>query len=139
MRKQLAVKILPESFDKLEQIKQETGLSNAKIIEMLLDSYTNTNTNTNIEERVYALVQKALDKYVNTNTNIKEEEEEELYERFDDTDCYYNPGNGVADAIEAREWAMINAMKPENQKIDPNDPIEKMIREQEELYGNSKI
>jgi hypothetical protein len=68
-RTQLSVQIKDDSFNKLQAIKDETGLSNAKIIEMLLDSYTNTNTNTSnntntgnfvTEERVKELIQRAL-------------------------------------------------------------------------------
>jgi hypothetical protein len=81
MRKQLAVKILSSSFDRLEEIKQETGLSNAKIIEMLLDTYnTNTNIKTTLtEERVEEMIQKALaniniNASTNTNTTVKEKD-----------------------------------------------------------------
>jgi hypothetical protein len=64
-RTQLSVQIKDDSFNKLQAIKDETGLSNAKIIEMLLDSYTNTSTNINTEnfvteERVKELIQLAL-------------------------------------------------------------------------------
>jgi hypothetical protein len=64
-RTQLSVQIKDDSFNKLQAIKDETGLSNAKIIEMLLYSYTNTNTNINTEnfvteERVKELIQLAL-------------------------------------------------------------------------------
>jgi hypothetical protein len=64
-RTQLSVQIKDDSFNKLQAIKDETGLSNAKIIEMLLDSYTNTINNTNTEnfvteERVKELIQEAL-------------------------------------------------------------------------------
>jgi hypothetical protein len=43
-RKQLAVQILDASFARFEEIKQETGLSNAKLIEMMIENYSNTNT-----------------------------------------------------------------------------------------------
>jgi hypothetical protein len=64
-RTQLSVQIKDDSFNKLQAIKDETGLSNAKIIEMLLDSYTNTSANINTEnfvteERVKELIQLAL-------------------------------------------------------------------------------
>jgi hypothetical protein len=64
-RTQLSVQIKDDSFNKLQAIKDETGLSNAKIIEMLLDSYTNTSTNINTENfvtegRVKELIQLAL-------------------------------------------------------------------------------
>jgi hypothetical protein len=82
MRKQLAVKILKSSFDKLEKIKEETGLSNAKIIEMLLENYDNTNTNTSnntsiTEERVAEMIQEALaniNTSVNTDTNTSSDD-----------------------------------------------------------------
>jgi hypothetical protein len=64
-RTQLSVQIKDDSFNKLQAIKDETGLSNAKIIEMLLDTYANTSTNINTEnfvteERVKELIQLAL-------------------------------------------------------------------------------
>lgn len=65
-RTQLSVQITDTHFDQLQAIKEETGLSNAKIIEMLIESYSNTNTtNTNntkyvTEERVKELIQEAL-------------------------------------------------------------------------------
>jgi hypothetical protein len=70
-RTQLSVQIKDDSFNKLQAIKDETGLSNAKIIEMLLDSYTNTSNNTNTgnfvtEERVKELIQRALSGTTNT-------------------------------------------------------------------------
>lgn len=60
------MQITDTHFDQLQAIKEETGLSNAKIIEMLIESYSNTNTtNTNntkyvTEERVKELIQEAL-------------------------------------------------------------------------------
>jgi hypothetical protein len=74
-RTQLSVQIKDDSFNKLQAIKDETGLSNAKIIEMLLDSYTNTINNTNTEnfvteERVKELIQEAL-------SSLPQKEEEE--------------------------------------------------------------
>lgn len=76
MRKQLAVKILKSSFDKLKKIKEETGLSNAKIIEMLLENYDNTNINVSnntsvTEERVAEMIQDTLANInTSTSTNI---------------------------------------------------------------------
>jgi hypothetical protein len=108
MRKQLAVKILKSSFDKLEKIKEETGLSNAKIIEMLLENYDNTNTNVNTnasdntnintsitEERVAEMIQEALANInisantninTSTNTNISDLPEGYVPYRYDDTE-----------------------------------------------------
>jgi hypothetical protein len=41
-RTQLSIHITDEHFNTIQQIKEETGLSNAKIVEMLIDSYVSS-------------------------------------------------------------------------------------------------
>jgi hypothetical protein len=41
-RTQLSVHITDEHFNTIQQIKEETGLSNAKIVEMLINSYVSS-------------------------------------------------------------------------------------------------
>jgi hypothetical protein len=85
-RKQLAVLIKEESFSKFEQIKEDLGLSNAKIIEMLIENYTNTSTNTqkstnintniNTTEEILRKILKEELACINTNTNTNTHKKE---------------------------------------------------------------
>jgi hypothetical protein len=106
-RKQLAVHITESHFQKLEQIKEEKNLSNAKIIEMLIDHYVNTSTNiqtepeqqtanintsANIniidEEALLAKLQGGLEERIN---NIVHRKLVEIGAIYEDEDCYVAP------------------------------------------------
>jgi hypothetical protein len=100
-RKQLAVHITESHFQQLEQIKEETNLSNAKIIEMLIDHYVNTNiniqpepqtANINIidEEALLAKLQGGLEERINNIVHRKLVEIGAIYED-EDEDCYVAP------------------------------------------------
>jgi hypothetical protein len=45
-RKQLSVQITEESFDQFNQLKEKYNLSNAKLVELLIQTSINTNINT---------------------------------------------------------------------------------------------
>jgi hypothetical protein len=108
-RKQLAVHITESHFQKLEQIKEEKNLSNAKIIEMLIEHYVNTSTNiqpepepqtanintsANIniidEESILAKLQGGLEERINNIVHRKLVEIGAIYED-EDEDCYVAP------------------------------------------------
>lgn len=76
-RKQLTVLIKEGTFAALERIKEETDLSNAKIIEMLIENYVNTNININTEpainEEILRKILKEELSCININTNINTE------------------------------------------------------------------
>jgi hypothetical protein len=97
-RTQLSIHITDEHYNAFNQIKEETGLSNAKIVEMLIDSYVSSpkTTSTTIkpaktkakpesistpepkyvtEERVKELIQEALSSYTLTPEETEEEKE----------------------------------------------------------------
>jgi hypothetical protein len=98
-RTQLSIHITDEHHTIFNQIKEDTGLSNAKIVEMLIDSYvsspkkpkiglptTNKTTSTKskpeqpepkyvTEERVKELIQEALSSYTPTQEETEEEKE----------------------------------------------------------------
>jgi hypothetical protein len=99
-RTQLSIHITDEHHTIFNQIKEETGLSNAKIVEMLIDSYAipTKTTSTTIkptkttstkskpeqpepkyvtEERVKELIQEALSSYTPTTEETEEEKEKE--------------------------------------------------------------
>jgi rubrerythrin len=79
-RKQLAVQIKEESFNHLERIKEILGLSNAKVVEMLIENYItptpsiNTNTNINTTEEILRKILKEELSCINTNTNTHKKE-----------------------------------------------------------------
>jgi hypothetical protein len=99
-RTQLSIHITDEHHDIFNQIKEETGLSNAKIVEMLIDSYVSSPkeeiTNPNFrpipkpkqktkpepttkyvtEERVKELIQEALSSLPTSTPEETEEEKE---------------------------------------------------------------
>jgi hypothetical protein len=90
-RKQLAVHIKEESFRRFEEIKAETGLSNAKIIEMFIENYSvNTSTNTTITKEqaekavqaVLACINTSVNTEESTNTSINTKDEEIAEEEF---------------------------------------------------------
>jgi hypothetical protein len=96
-RTQLSIHITDEHYNAFNQIKEETGLSNAKIVEMLIDSYVSSpkTTSTTIkptkttstkskpestpkyvtEERVKELIQEAL--FSSQAATVETEEEKE--------------------------------------------------------------
>jgi hypothetical protein len=94
-RTQLSIHITDEHHTVFNQIKEETGLSNAKIVEMLIDSYVSSpkTTSTTIkptkttntkskpepkyvtEERVKELIQEAFSSYTPTQEETEEEKE----------------------------------------------------------------
>jgi hypothetical protein len=97
-RTQLSIHITDEHHTIFNQIKEDTGLSNAKIVEMLIDSYVSSpkTTSTTIkptkttstkrkpeqpepkyvtEERVKELIQEALSSYTPTQEETEEEKE----------------------------------------------------------------
>jgi hypothetical protein len=96
-RTQLSIHITDEHYNAFNQIKEETGLSNAKIVEMLIDSYVSSpkTTSTTIkqtkttstkskpestpkyvtEERVKELIQEALSSYTPEPVETEEEKE----------------------------------------------------------------
>jgi hypothetical protein len=99
-RTQLSIHITDEHYNAFNQIKEDTGLSNAKIVEMLIDSYaiptkatsttikqtktTSTSTKSKpeqpepkyvTEERVKELIQEALSSYTPTPVETEEEKE----------------------------------------------------------------
>jgi hypothetical protein len=94
-RTQLSIHITDEHYTIFNQIKEETGLSNAKIVEMLIDSYVSSpktikpkakplTTSTTkpepttkyvTEERVKELIQEALSSYTPTPEETEEEKE----------------------------------------------------------------
>jgi hypothetical protein len=83
-RKQLAVQILDASFARFEEIKQETGLSNAKLIEMLIDQYTNTNTSASTteyttKEEVERMIQAALVPHIKTELTHIPNNDDDLF------------------------------------------------------------
>jgi hypothetical protein len=97
-RTQLSIHITDEHYNAFNQIKEETGLSNAKIVEMLIDSYVSSPKKPKIglpttsakplttsttkpepkyvtEERVKELIQEALSSYTTTPEETEEEKE----------------------------------------------------------------
>jgi post-segregation antitoxin (ccd killing protein) len=99
-RTQLSIHITDEHHDIFNQIKEETGLSNAKIVEMLIDSYAiqTKTTSTTIkptkttstkskpeqttkyvtEERVKELIQEALSSQLTTEETEEEKEKKKV-------------------------------------------------------------
>jgi MoxR-like ATPase len=89
-RTQLSIHITDEHYNAFNQIKEDTGLSNAKIVEMLIDSYVSSDrtvkpltTSTKnkpepepkyvTEERVKELIQEALSSYTPEETEEEKE------------------------------------------------------------------
>jgi hypothetical protein len=67
-RKQLSVQITEESFDQFNQLKEKFNLSNAKLVELLIQTSINTNINTAETTNINT----------NTNTNTQPLTEERL-------------------------------------------------------------
>jgi hypothetical protein len=89
-RKQLSVQITEESFDQFNQLKEKYNLSNAKLVELLIQTSINTNINTaettNIntstntpltEERLKVVLAEVLSSLSSLPTSTPEETEEE--------------------------------------------------------------
>jgi hypothetical protein len=90
-RKQLAVHITEDHFNALQKIKDETKLSNAKIIEMLIDSYNiNTNISTNKEQTTN----------INTSDNINIIDEESILAKVDEKLARFTDISTVLNLIE---------------------------------------
>jgi hypothetical protein len=161
-RKQLSVQITEQHFTILEKIKEETNLSNAKLIEMLLDSYvntsinTNTNTNTPLtEERLKEILQETLSSInINTNTNTKpaynpeppdidwDEIEKTAHIPIDNDDYKFeyvkttdHEGNETEIRVMKSEYLYPQEEETPQPEIDPDSDIEKMLRQFEEDYS----
>lgn len=103
-RKQLSVQIKESSFKRFEEIKAETGLSQARLIEMLIENYNASNsTMTNTinstkpsidEESILAKVDEKLARFTDISTVLKLIENE-LRDRgligIDYSECYDSP------------------------------------------------
>jgi hypothetical protein len=85
-RKQLSVQITEESFDQFNQLKEKFNLSNAKLVELLIQTSINTTENTNIntstntpltEERLKVVLTEVLSSFSSQLTPEPEETEEE--------------------------------------------------------------
>jgi hypothetical protein len=144
-RKQLAVHITDEHHDIFNQIKEETGLSNAKIVEMLIDSYVSSPktekliTSTTIkhnktkpeplitkhdyvtEERVKELIQEAL-----SSLPQKEEVEEKPIKKLIsmtpeeiEASCTYEDVSPPIPEWDEQKWLDEDFMEFSN---DPNPP-----------------
>jgi hypothetical protein len=144
-RKQLAVHITDEHHDIFNQIKEETGLSNAKIVEMLIDSYVSSpkteklTTSTTIkpnktkpeplitkhdyvtEERVKELIQEAL-----SSLPQKEEVEEKPIKKLIsmtpeeiEASCTYEDVSPPIPEWDEQKWLDEDFMEFSN---DPNPP-----------------
>jgi hypothetical protein len=121
-RTQLSVQIKDDSFNKLQAIKDETGLSNAKIIEMLLDSYTNTINTTNTEnfvteERVKELIQRALSG--TTNTEPEKKKLRTMTPEEIEASCTYEDVSPPIPEWDEQKWLDEDFMEFSN---DPNPP-----------------
>jgi hypothetical protein len=80
-RTQLSIHITDEHYNAFNQIKEETGLSNAKIVEMLIDSYaipTKTTSTTIKPTKTTSTKSKPEPKYV-TEERVKELIQEALF------------------------------------------------------------
>jgi hypothetical protein len=143
-RKQLAVHITDEHHEIFNQIKEETGLSNAKIVEMLIQNYANTKnravetTSTTIkpksvevithvaqnfvtEERVKELIQEAL-----SSLPQKEEVEEKPKKKLItmtpeeiEASCTYEDVSPPIPEWDEQKWLDEDFMEFSN---DPNPP-----------------
>jgi hypothetical protein len=81
-RKQLSVQITEESFDQFNQLKEKYNLSNAKLVELLIQTCINTNINTSTntpltEERLKVVLAEVLSSLSSLPTSTPEETEEE--------------------------------------------------------------
>jgi hypothetical protein len=85
-RKQLSVQITEESFDQFNQLKEKYNLSNAKLVELLIQTNINTTETTNIntstntpltEERLKAVLTEVLSSFSSQSTPEETEEEKE--------------------------------------------------------------
>jgi hypothetical protein len=80
-RTQLSIHITDEHYNAFNQIKEDTGLSNAKIVEMLIDSYVSSpkTTSTTIKPKAKPLTTSTKEpKYV-TEERVKELIQEALF------------------------------------------------------------
>jgi hypothetical protein len=80
-RKQLSVQITEESFDQFNQLKEKFNLSNAKLVELLIQTSINTNINTNTqpltEERLKVVLAEVLSSFSSQSEPVETEEEKE--------------------------------------------------------------
>jgi hypothetical protein len=122
-RTQLSIHITDTHFNALQQIKEETGLSNAKIVEMLIDSYAiqtktikpmkTTSTKNKpepepehkyvTEERVKELIQEAFSSYTPTQEETEEEKEKKRIEKLNEIIRQNTDEHGNFDALATGE------------------------------------
>jgi hypothetical protein len=104
-RTQLSIHITDEHYNAFNQIKEETGLSNAKIVEMLIDSYVSSPKKPKIglpttsakplttsttkpepkyvtEERVKELIQEALSSYTTTQKKQRKKKKRKKWQHL---------------------------------------------------------
>jgi hypothetical protein len=121
-RTQLSIHITDEHYNAFNQIKEETGLSNAKIVEMLIDSYAiptktikptkTTSTKSKpeqpepkyvTEERVKELIQEAFSSYTPTQEETEEEKEKKRIEKLNEIIRQNTDEHGNFDALATGE------------------------------------
>ena len=100
-RKQLSVQITEESFDQFNQLKEKFNLSNAKLVELLIQTSINTNINTQnnplTEERLKVVLAEVLSSFSSYTPEPEETEEEKEKKKVAALVAQYTDENGNFD------------------------------------------
>jgi hypothetical protein len=100
-RKQLSVQITEESFDQFNQLKEKFNLSNAKLVELLIQTSINTNINTQnkplTEERLKVVLTEVLSSLSSYTPEPVETEEEKEKKKVAALVAQYTDENGNFD------------------------------------------